>query len=464
MKKIYLAFGLFAGMTLTSCNLDTLPSTSLGEEIAITSESDLQNAVNGIGYLLSEDRMTYGADFGIYADLLTNEFKIVDDYGQSSGIARYTITKHDELAGNAYYYYYKAIANCNKALALSANMEATDEVKNLQGQLYAWRGLLHFDLARIFAHIPTAAADVNAANSGIVLSTEVYAPDYKGSRATLKETYDLIISDLTKAMELMGEGSDNGTGFHNYFSALALRARANLYAGNYAAALADAKKVIEDGGYELYNQSNYDKVWAQEGTSESICELLITANYNPQRNSLGYYCDANGYPECALADDGEILTYLKAHPEDVRSKAIKEQTVKGVDGTHFFPAKYPGRDGIYVNNPKIIRLSEVYLIAAEAELKANNNGAAAAEYINAIEENRVNGYEDVATVTLDDVLFEYKKEFFAENQIAFAYWRNNKSVTNQVGKEISSKDDKAIWPIPQREIDYDPTLVQNPGY
>ena len=410
MKKIFLAFGLFAGMTLTSCDLDTLPSTSLGEDIAITTESDLQNAVNGIGYLLSEDRMTYGAEFGIYADLLTNEFKIVDDYGQSSGIAMYTITKNDELPDVAYYYYYKAIANCNKALALSANMDATDEVKNLQGQLYAWRGLLHFDLARLFAHIPTAAADVNAANSGIVLSTEVYEPDYKGSRATLKETYELIISDLTKAMDLMGEGSDNGTGFHNYFSALALRARANLYAGNYAAALDDAKKVIEDGGYELYNQSTYEKAWVQEGSSESIFELLITANYNPQRNSLGYYCDASGYPECALADDGEILTYLLDHPEDIRSKVIKEQEVDGVAGTHFFPAKYPGRDGIYVNNPKIIRLSEVYLIAAEAELKANNNGTAAAEYINAIEENRVNGYEDVATVTLDDVLFEYKKE------------------------------------------------------
>jgi hypothetical protein len=464
MKKIYLAFGLFAGMALSSCNLDTLPSTSLGEEIAITTETDLQNAVNGIGYLLSEDRMTYGSDFGIYADLLTNECKIVKDNGHSSGISRYTITKNDELPESAYYYYYKAIANCNKALALSANMEATGAVKNLQGQLYAWRGLLHFDLARIFAHIPTAAADVNAANSGIVLSTEVYAPDYKGSRATLKETYDLIISDLSKAMELMGEGSDNGTGYHNYFSALALRARANLYAGNYAAALADAKKVIEDGDYELYTTSNYDKVWAQEGTSESILELLITSNHNPQRNSLGYYTDASGYPECALADNGETLTYLLAHPEDVRSKAIKEQAVKGVDGTHFFPAKYPGRDGIYVNNPKIIRLSELYLIAAEAELKANNNGAAAAAYINAIEKNRVAGYTDVATVTIDDVLFEYKKEFFAENQIAFAYWRNQKSVTNQVNQVINYNDDKTIWPIPQREIDYDPTLVQNPGY
>ena len=463
MKKIYLAFGLVAGMALTSCNLDTLPSTSLGEDIAITTESDLQNAVNGVGYLVSEDRMTYGAEYGIYADLLTNECKIVDDYGQSSGIARYTITKNDELPESAYCYYYKAIANCNKALALSEKLDQTAEVKNLQGQLYAWRGMLHFDLARLFAHIPTAAADVNAANSGIVLSTEVYAPDYKGQRATLKATYDQIISDFTKAMELMGS-ADNGVGYHNYYSALALRARANLYPGNYAAALADAKEVIANGGYELYTQGNYDKVWAQEGTSESIFELLITANHNAQRNSLGYYTDASGYPECALADDGEILTYLLATPGDVRSKVIKNQTVAGVAGTHYFPAKYPGRDGIYVNNPKIIRLSEVYLIAAEAELKGNNNGTAAADYINAIEENRVAGYVDVPTVTIDDILFEYKKEFFAENQIAFAYWRNLKSVTNQVNQVINYNDDKTIWPIPQREIDYDPTLVQNPGY
>ena len=464
MKKIYLALGLVAGMAFTSCDLDTLPSTALGEDIAITTESDLQNAVNGIGYLVSEDRMTYAAEYGIYADLKTDEFKIVDDYGQSSGISLYTLSKHDELVETAYYYYYKAIANCNKALALSADLEKTEELVNLQGQLYAWRGMLHFDLARMYAHIPTAVSDINAANSGIVLSTEVYEPDYKGSRSTLKQTYDQIIADLTKGMEMMGEGTDNGVGYHGYYSALALRARANLYAGNYGAALADAKEVIANGGYELYTPSTYEKAWAQEGSSESIFELLITANHNPQRNSLGYYTDASGYPECALADEGVILTYLLANPNDVRSKMIKEQAVDGVAGTHFFPAKYPGREGIYVNNPKIIRLSEVYLIAAEAELKGNNDGAAAAAYINAIEQNRVEGYEDVASVTIDDILFEYEVEFFAENQIAFAYWRNQKSVTNQVGKEIGCNDDLTILPIPQREIDYDPTLVQNPGY
>ena len=111
MKKIYLVLGLVAGLSLSSCSLDSEPSTSLGEGVAITTESDLQYAVNGIGYLMSEDRMLYGSEFGLYADLLTNEFKSVKDYGQSSAIARYTLTKHDELPEYAYADMYGAIAN-----------------------------------------------------------------------------------------------------------------------------------------------------------------------------------------------------------------------------------------------------------------------------------------------------------------------------------------------------------------
>ena len=126
-----------------------------------------------------------------------------------------------------------------------------------------------------------------------------------------------------------------------------------------------------------------------------------------------------------------------------------------MSGTYYFPAKYPGRGMLYVNNPKIIRLSEMYLIAAEAELVGNGDAAAAATYINELDE---------PSVTIDDIIFEYSKEFFAENQIAFAYWRNKQSVTNQVGNVINYDNPRTIMPIPQREIDYDPSLVQNAGY
>lgn len=464
MKKIYLALGLAAGLTLSSCSLDTEPSTSLSESTAITTASDLKNALNGIGYILSEDQMLYGSEYGIYADLLTNEFKIARDYGHSSRISQYTISKNDELPDYAYSLFYMAAANCNKALQLSAGLPEDATIKDLKGQLYAWRGLIHFDLARMFAHIPSTVSDVNAENSGIVLSTEVFEPTYKGKRSTLKQTYDQVIADLTTAMGLMDPTNTKVTGYFNYYAALAIRARAYLYMGEYGKALADAKEVIKDGGYTLYTPANYEKVWAQEGTSESIFELLITSTHNSQRYSLGYYTDASGYPECALADEGKVLTYLKSTPADIRSKMIKEQAVSGVAGTHFFPAKYPGRDGLYVNNPKIIRLSEIYLIAAEAELKGNNDGGAAAKYINDIEKNRVTGYTDVATVTIDDIIFEYEKELFAENQIAFAFWRNKQSIKNQVGSTINYNDNRTILPIPQREIDYDSTLKQNDGY
>ena len=70
----------------------------------------------------------------------------------------------------------------------------------------------------------------------------------------------------------------------------------------------------------------------------------------------------------------------------------------------------------------------------------------------------------MATVTIDDVIFEYEKELFAENQIAFAFWRNKQSVKNQVGNVINYDDTHSIMPIPQREIDYDANLKQNDGY
>lgn len=462
MKKIYLALSLFAGLALTSCNLDESPATSLPLDEGITSEIDLKSAVKGVSYLLTEDRMLYASEFGLYADLLTNDFTVIDDNGQSSPISAYTLTKHDALPEYAYCYMYKALANANLALKYSDALPESATVKELRGQLYAWRALLHFDLARMFAHIPTTVADVNAKGSGIVLSTQVLPVDFKGTRSTLKQTYDQIIADFTEAVKLMDKDAKKETGFLNYYAALALRARAYLYMGENEKALADAKEVIADGGYELYSIKDYASVWNKEGTSESIFELLTTSNYNPQRNSLGYYTDASGYAECGFNTAGKLYKYLTDNPDDVRSKLIKEGKVSKTAAVSYYPAKYPGREGIYVNNPKIIRLSEVYLIAAEASVKLNKDDAAS--YINAIERNRVTGYQDVATVDIDDVIFEYEKELFAENQIAFAYWRNKKSVTNRLKKVINYDNDRTILPIPQREIDYNTALEQNHGY
>lgn len=81
MKKIYLALGIAASMMFSSCSdfLDQDPSIELPIETAITSTTDLQNAINGIGYVLTENRMTYASEFSLFADTRCNDFKVTAD-------------------------------------------------------------------------------------------------------------------------------------------------------------------------------------------------------------------------------------------------------------------------------------------------------------------------------------------------------------------------------------------------
>lgn len=463
MKKTILSLGLVAGLALTSCSdfLDKEPTNALPVDGTITSVEDLKYAINGVNYRLTVERMSYPSEFGIYADLLTDNYKIIKDNGQASPISMYTVDKTHQFSENEYWMFYKCITQANKALAEAAKMEQTATVKDLEGQLLAMRALYHFDLARIYAHIPSTVSDVNAEQSGIAIVTEVKTPEYVAKRNTLKETYDQIIKDFTDAAELMQD--EPVCGYFSKYAAIALRARAYLYMGEYQKAIDDAETVFGSGKFSLYDIDNYSKVWLQEGTSESIYELLITSNYTPQRYAIGYYADSEGYSEMGFNPDGKLYTYLSQNPQDVRSKMTKNQ-LTAKSNAAIYPGKFPGRDGnLYVNNPKIIRLSELYLIAAEASVNLNRPKDAAG-YINTLLKKRITDYQDVETVTIDDVIDQYCYELFQENQIAFAYWRNKKSVKNQVNKVINYNDNQTILPIPQREIDIYSGLKQNEGY
>ena len=236
-----------------------------------------------------------------------------------------------------------------------------------------------------------------------------------------------------------------------------------MYNGQYSEALADAKEVMSSPIYKLYTRDNYVSVWSKEFTDESLFEMKINTSYNAQRNSVGFYCDSEGYGECAFVEESPLYQYLVAHPEDIRSQLIKDQTNGSEAG--YYPAKYPGRENnLYINNPKIIRLSDVYLMAAEAAYHMNDVTAAAG-YVNAVRKNRIENYTEVSTVTLEDILFERRVELFAENSMSFDYWRNKKSINSFYAGEITYNDHRTILPIPQEEIDMAPSLlVQNPGY
>ena len=459
MKKI-ISYILVLFSLMTSCDdfLEKDPSLSLPTDQAIETEADLVNAVNGVYEFQATEVGSYGGEFTLYADLCASDFQSLSSVNHAGPMYRYQIDKNHYLTYDFYKVFYTSIARINNVLTVVEKIEG-DKVTNLHGELLAMRGLYHFDLARLYAKAPTNG-DLNGL--GIVLSDQVYDTEHIGERATLQATYDFIVSDLTSALTKLNK--DHTNGHINYWAALGIRARAYLYLGKYAEALADCKEIMASSPYKLYTLDEYLNVWDKEGTAEVMFELLTTSNYNAQRNSIGHFTHAEGYGECAFTET--FIDELNNRSKDVRSKLMAEEVANGYDG--FYPQKYKGREGqIYVNNPKIIRLSEIYLIAAECALKTNDMNSAVT-YINALRKNRIEDYTDVSSITIDDILMERRLELFTEGHTAWDYWRNGKAVNNKFIGEVKADDYRTVLAIPKKEIDIsggeNGLLKQNPGH
>ncbi|HCM11149.1 MAG TPA: RagB/SusD family nutrient uptake outer membrane protein [Bacteroides sp.] len=487
MKLKYIAAFAFA-VALASCDiLDKEPSDSWDSGSAIQTVDDLKYAINGVYETQTGNVSQFGnytGDFGLFADLKGSDYKCVGGNNMATEISRYLATSTGNLPDAIYQLFYKSIARTNKVMEQAQAAGLTgDEVNACLGELYALRALFHFDLARVYAQLPTVAKSMD--DMGIVLATKTFDYTFVPERATLKQTYETILADLDEAIKLMEpiestHDKNSTTGHMNYWAALALRARVNLYLDDVNVngttehnklALADAKKIIEEGPYSLYKYADYTSVWAKEFTDESIFEFQTTSQYNPQRNSLGYYTDPSGYAEAAMSDSFvEDFVKNPAYTKDIRVSSgmiMEESYGPKQENKAFYTQKYPGRDGqIYVNNAKVFRLSEIYLIAAEAALKTNDE-TAAAKYIDDLRKERIADYVagSTASVTIEDILTERRLELNGEGHMAWDMWRNGKSINNPVKGEVKPGDNMAVFPIPQANINASHgALKQNPGF
>ena len=143
--------------------------------------------------------------------------------------------------------------------------------------------------------------------------------------------------------------------------------------------------------------------------------------------------------------------------------------------------KYPpNADTNYINDYKAMRLSEMYLIRAEAHArKASPDFAAAAADIAAIRTARFGSAQTVPTYTsLNEAITNIKAERRIELCFEGFRYLDIKRFRNilNVGIERISIDcetvpcslpvssEKFTFPIPQAEINANPNMVQNPGY
>lgn len=492
MKKIQLLLTLLGIVLLSSCEgfLDVTPSNSAAAETSITNANDAKVAINGLMRRFTSADY-YGRNFVLYADAKGGDFALRSQ-GRGND-ALYTFN-HSQASGNYGGYWsmmYDCLLQANNIIAniekMEANGSGTAALADYKGQALTARALIYFDLVRLYGK----PYNMDRTSLGVPLVLEVLDASAQPTRATVEAVYTQILADLAAAAPLMAKTRTNG--YLNYYANRAIAARVYLHMDNFTAALEAAEDIITSNRYTLYTNANWVNSWATQFGSESIFELgMFMGESNLGTGSLGYYLMRNGKVTGALgmfmASD-YYLDRLGQDPDDIRWAIMDWDESFNITGVYRYGScmKYVGghamqgdKGNIAAVNVKVIRLSEIYLIAAEAALRIPSpNTQKAADYLNQIRKRSPSlPPATAATVTMQMVKDERSKELFTEGQRYWDMIRWNDPITFNddfiyPSVSIPTRDVtidrtfyKAILPIPQNEIDANPAIAaqQNPGY
>lgn len=487
IKKIIFSIAIL-GLSFTSCSdfLEVSPSNQLPGGSAVTSVKEAGSALNGI-YASFVSELYYGASFITYGDVRGDDMATTfnGDRTYNQFTFGHATAQTSTNAGE----FWSEIYGCmNRANNLITRIEAGDvkvvldtdkaNLDDIYGQALVLRALMHFDITRIYGE-PYLK---NKAAWGAVVAEQVYTKEDKPQRSTVEQTYTSILADLKKALGIgaaapLLKQTKTTPGKFNYWSAKALLARVYLHMGDYENAYTEAKDVIENGGYTLISNENYLASWSSEFTTESIFEVHSSETENADREGIGFLWSLDGYYASIITN--ELFDLLNEDEDDVRLGLLEGAQLDNAGTIGYFVLKYPGREGnLYVNNTRVLRLSDIYLIAAEAGVRTGKSDAS--KYLNDIRKRANPAVTDV-TATLELVTKERRKELFGEGQRYFDIIRDlgtntikrpgmppNTPITRpDQMPEISWNNAQTyllVLPIPQGEIDRNPAIHQNAGY
>lgn len=298
------------------------------------------------------------------------------------------------------------------------------------GDVHFARALAYAELIRFFCE----AYDEDIADKeemGVSLKLS-YADASPVKRSTLRESYAQVISDLNEAEKYIP--SSRSLPDSPYFSlgaVNALRARIYLYMGgtgndpdaeekkNLEKSVEYAGKVISSDVYELCNgttgdDSEYEKIWSFDTGKEVIWRVAMSST--SLGSSLGkiflnFVAPDYYNPDYVFAEE----IRKKFYEGDCRSSLFVIDYTVGTGHEQPMVIKYFGNTDLdggaskkFINMPKVFRLSEVYLVRAEANYKLGNEEDANAD-LTAIRKKRITAYGS-SGASGDDLFKEIQNE------------------------------------------------------
>ena len=270
MKKSILyiaALALTTVTTLNSCIKEIDPqSSTVTKDQAANAPGAFNNFVSSLTSSLNGEFTYSGSshypwDFGYPSFFLQRDVMGQDIAVETSGSEWYTTWYSCGTGLGPTYavcqlpwtYYYGWIKNCNTVLSLAGEDPANDQ-KAGAGIAYAMRAMFYMDLARMYAP-ETYAKNPEAATVPIITEQTSAADATNNPRATNKEIFALILSDLDKAETLLADYKRTDVYTPDVSVVYGLKARAYLTMEDWANAEKYAKQA--QTGYQVMTKSQY---------------------------------------------------------------------------------------------------------------------------------------------------------------------------------------------------------------
>ncbi len=407
-----------------------------------------------------------------------------EDGGQWLRMHRHQWNPSEESFNNSWNYCYSAIGEINNLLVQYPDLpELGAELRVLRAFVYLW-------LIDTWGNVP------------IVDETTTGGNPTNNSRA---EVFAFIENSILDNVALLPQVDSKTT--MNYYSAHAVLAKlylnAEVYIGTPRWADAEAAADVVIGGpYSLSSNFFSNFSTRNSGSTENIFTLPYDENnaggFNLVQMTLHYSSQAtydlqeqpwNGYASLEefyngfddddvrkgsflegpqFASDGSRLIDISAEDDDPDGEPLTFTPEINMLAPNAFRqagvrvGKYEfasGAGSSLSNDYPLIRLADIMLIKAEADLRSG--GSEATDLVNQIRSRA--GLAALGSVTLDDIYEERGKEMFAEASRRTDMIRFGK-FNDPWWEKGSSEPFRALFPIPLPQINANPNLTQNPGY
>ena len=474
--------------------LETVPSTGVTREQIYSKLTSVTAALDGI----YKETFTYSVggtgshmDYGqksldLMVDLMGNDMVVhTQGYGWYNSTYQYThwgVPTNGSMSDMAWIRYYDQIKQANLILAvvdgLTDPAATPAEKERIKGQVLGLRAYCYFYLINYYQQTYKG----NESNKGVPV---VLGESTEGKgRGTVQDVYDQIILDLTDAEQLLTGKARLSKQNMDATVIQGFRARVALLMEDWATAATYANKART--GYSLMSSATYTTrpAFSTVGNSELMWGAIIPTAEATIYASFYSHVDISTGGYAALGQQKKITKalYDQIPADDIRKAVFKAPGTGTTSNPDYNQLKLQVPvQGSWAADYSYMRISEMYLIEAEA-LANSGNDAGARTALETLVKARYPAYSAASlsgAALLAEIHLQRRIELWGEGWALLDIKRLKQGLNRPSGPgnhgganynpavyTTNPEDSRMILRIPQRELDNNAAMTpadQNPS-